>query len=1068
MWIVFDHESSSQKDLPKIKLYGCSFHNMWEIQFKLYGVMSLIGCEFNSDFEDTFLALWLLESQFEPEVEGLEDLVGIEINQTIIEVPFLGMQIDNVKRRLQMENVDLNVSKFYIDIGIKNHNDCTQSGIFELEVINCKIKASFVICVKSSNWPSIMFWFKNTVFEEVLFESPQCEGFTGFTFHKCNFNKALHVEIQNFIIFNMFHTSVNLPYDCEGQDCVINLIGVYKTKVIGVESNILIMNTTFKGGYGPFFSINVAHMVFLEVVFNIEVYVPHSANLIDFQTRYPQLIYLEGVLINITSIEREVQQTNIMSIWPSWIIFLNTQILCPFRMNAVEKLPLKSFDLRAYHCQTACISNMYIFQSGNMTLRGDTNDGINIYDHFENNKSLVTNLMNPHCNQCPVGGKCSGNIKALPNYWGYINEDDVVMIRCPSGYCCQDNETCQNFDSCNSNRKGALCGVCEKNLVESLFNTTCISQEKCYTWLIGLLYISSAIGYGLGLMVIDPIKEIVLYLLKKIFICIKRTLLKKAKRTQDMGKSTISKKETREGSFKYLQILFYYVQDATLFRIDLPGQNLEQTSTVVKILQFTPEIITSIYSTVTRACFSLATTAISKILFKSIFGPSVMLFLFILYLCQSCFFSVTKRKSKFHYLIKYKLVQSFVMVILLSYQQIVTGAFTLVKCINIGNENVLYAQANIQCFTLWQMAIEILIWVSIFPAFIVFSHIPYYVEIKQMSVQMFILVCLLPVPGLIIFHLTRAWKKFKKKSDVQNHSDIELNIVADGGKDYDLREIQVSQEEMSSLVAGMGFEISLNIGVSTDRFGLTDITSDSDTDIGSEYSRDLLPQFKTHSKQGTLTDTDHSKKIDFSGTISKVDDEIINESSRSFIEHDFEENGKTSDTNKCSKNFTQLDLRDEDFVDSKEAITETLLKNYKTMTLFRVSFNWLAIHKIYRLILVACNTYISHSVIKLSAMTSCLLGIMLLHSLLKPYKQLPANIAAAFSYLANCGIAIINLIKAGLSEYDCKINCSDKTEFLWYLDIAEKILFVYVPVVSVCIWLLSEGLQKCIKKPKKE
>ena len=101
-------------------------------------------------------------------------------------------------------------------------------------------------------------------------------------------------------------------------------------------------------------------------------------------------------------------------------------------------------------------------------------------------------------------------------------------------------------------------------------------------------------------------------------------------------------------------------------------------------------------------------------------------------------------------------------------------------------------------------------------------------------------------------------------------------------------------------------------------------------------------------------------------------------------------------------------------------------------------------------------------------MTSVLLGIMLLHYLLKPYKKRPANVTAAFSYVANCGIAIINLIKAVMSEYGCQINCSNKSTVLGYLDTSEKILLVYIPIASVCLWLLSTMLQKYLQKSKKE
>ena len=63
---------------------------------------------------------------------------------------------------------------------------------------------------------------------------------------------------------------------------------------------------------------------------------------------------------------------------------------------------------------------------------------------------------------------------------------------------------------------------------------------------------------------------------------------------------------------------------------------------------------------------------------------------------------------------------------------------------------------------------------------------------------------------------------------------------------------------------------------------------------------------------------------------------------------------------------------------------------------------------------------------------------------------------------------MINLIKAWASEYGCKIKCSDKSKVLGYLETGEQILLVYVPIASVCLWLLSTMVQKCVKQSKKE
>ena len=331
---------------------------------------------------------------------------------------------------------------------------------------------------------------------------------------------------------------------------------------------------------------------------------------------------------------------------------------------------------------------------------------------------------------------------------------------------------------------------------------------------------------------------------------------------------------------------------------------------------------------------------------------------------------------------------------------------------------------------------------------------------KQMSVQMFILVCLLPLPGLMIFHVPKVWNKCKRMCYVHKNSDNELNTKK---KSLELHQREVSQEEISSVVSETEFTLSL-----TDTLGITFVTSDSDTDIASEYSTDLLPHFKTSSEQGTLADSKHSKIRELTETNPQEEEKKTETKSKMSIELDstIEEIMTHSDNN--SKHSSELDTKDEGLVDSRDAITETLLKHYKTLKLFGISFNWFAVHKIYRMILVACNTYISNSIKKLCMMTSSLLCILLLLFILRPYKQKTGNVTAGISYIANCGIAMINLIKAVLDEYDCKINCSNKSNVLWYLDAGEQILLVYFPVASICLWLLITLLQKCLQKSKKE
>ena len=152
---------------------------------------------------------------------------------------------------------------------------------------------------------------------------------------------------------------------------------------------------------------------------------------------------------------------------------------------------------------------------------------------------------------------------------------------------------------------------------------------------------------------------------------------------------------------KYVQILFYYVQDAVLFKVQLPNEGNQDESIVVKILHFSPEVVTTLYTQVSSLCFSPGTTAITKILFSSLFGPCVIVFLLFLYLAQKY---LHHRKPKSLKMFRARLVQIFLLVVLFSYQNMVIGTFALVQCVQIGNNTVLYVQGDIECHSYWQLS----------------------------------------------------------------------------------------------------------------------------------------------------------------------------------------------------------------------------------------------------------------------------------------------------------------------------------------------------------------------------
>ena len=601
-----------------------------------------------------------------------------------------------------------------------------------------------------------------------------------------------------------------------------------------------------------------------------------------------------------------------------------------------------------------------------------------------------------------------------------------------------------------------MCGSCKHNLTESLFSAKCVPQENCYTYVIFILYFLLVLMYGIGLLIITYLKDNIVHIAK--YICkngkqcltTRKVETKKLKTLEDKGielhditesennilvtdkKDTIEPKPScsdlehkttptnnkvveslkrtgqselqclkedrseqgkvqdrtvskcatdaqskdadykskrysklltvqnyetdvdtnsqddnskfesqetvnnKESGMKYLQILFYYVQDAVLFNIKVPVDNFSKTeSFIVKILQFSPDAL-AIYQNISNICFTYGASAVSKTLMKSVFGPCVMLLLLILYLILKYSSLFNPSCLSFYNSATTYLIQTFLLVFLMSYQQIITGAFTLVQCIQVHEDKVLYIQGNIQCYTWWQIAIKIFLALNIFPILLVLSHFPFQLKNKKISSKYFLLLCVFPIP-VMVYKLSL---KFYKKNPVR------------------------------------------------------------DLDV------------ESHSNGETNSESERALKV-------------------------------------------------------KEAIFHSLLDHYKCIVILGIKFTWLGVHKLYRLLLVVCNTYILEPILRTSIMTFILIIVTISNVFIKPYEDNKANNTATLSYMANICIAMINLFKTSLVTFDCKTNCSLKTDILEVFQMFESILLIWLPLIIIVGWMLFTAISKCKSKLKK-
>ena len=133
--------------------------------------MSLIRCEFKGN---RFISLYLEKSRYEPEIteetlinfNSKDDQNRIKFIHTRFDVGFIKMYINNTKRQLKMENVEIEISAIDIHIGEKGH-DCQTVSVFELEMINCGVSINIVPYLTFPN-SFAEFRFENTDLKEFL------------------------------------------------------------------------------------------------------------------------------------------------------------------------------------------------------------------------------------------------------------------------------------------------------------------------------------------------------------------------------------------------------------------------------------------------------------------------------------------------------------------------------------------------------------------------------------------------------------------------------------------------------------------------------------------------------------------------------------------------------------------------------------------------------------------------------------------------------------------------------------------------------------------------------------
>ncbi len=207
---------------------------------------------------------------------------------------------------------------------------------------------------------------------------------------------------------------------------------------------------------------------------------------------------------------------------------------------------------------------------------------------------------------------------------------------------------------------------------------------------------------------------------------------------------------------------------------------------------------------------------VPKTLFKALFIPYILLLLgliFVLYkfytCCQKCTGHISARRSKRKRKnrtgnrdqlmgddnndsktvgkeeeerkpFSAKLAAGFTLVFLFTYQKMAVVTFTLLNCVPIGDESVLFIDGTQNCFQDWQYGVMCYAFTCVVPFSAVLLIGPPLLRCKYISLAQFFLGCLIPLPALVYWIYLCVRKDYRAGTNKTNiHHSVETTAVLD-------------------------------------------------------------------------------------------------------------------------------------------------------------------------------------------------------------------------------------------------------------------------------------------------
>ncbi|CAB3993680.1 Hypothetical predicted protein [Paramuricea clavata] len=347
------------------------------------------------------------------------------------------------------------------------------------------------------------------------------------------------------------------------------------------------------------------------------------------------------------------------------------------------------------------------------------------------------------CHECPVGGKCvEGKVTSKPNFWGYKSNEKVEFLQCPPKYCC-DTDHCENYNSCHGNRMGTLCGECPSGMSESLFDTKCKPNKDCTS----VTFWPAISAYLTLYLLFFLYHGDIVNFLRKRFI----PLLLPSGNGRD----------SKSGGL--LKIIFYYYQIIHLLR------NTVRSDAKVKLLD---DIETFLFKSFNFLIIGIPSIdcpfqdlrPVQKTVIVHSVGYSLLTLLCLLYLSTFVFKVVKKLRARstqemvalteaMHHSPNLednpflgRTAGAFACISLLMYASSTQLCLSLLHCVPVRDNKVLFLDGNIQCYQTFQYFLLAYMISSILPFCLVPVLGSYLLKFGPIGVKQFCAACVFPLP----------------------------------------------------------------------------------------------------------------------------------------------------------------------------------------------------------------------------------------------------------------------------------------------------------------------------------